>query len=331
MLLYGLLQNFGHYVTAVVELQTLTDGRTSLVILAYAFFLSGFNVLLAGVRAQSKNLFYSVSFAMPGVLFFIFLVIVIGFTEPRLKNVVLILNLSCMVSFGALVIYFYPELVRSKFPRIAVLKDIVGYGVKNYLTRILSTGLQVAPFVVLAVLEHEEALGYYAAAMIAASLFRLMGQSLSLFLTAKLSDQAEADSLRFVFVLSLLMAVGFAVLIPIISKFSDELMVFVYGADFLPAGVLVSWLMIAVSCEILIGVILRPFITRDVPLHFVQWLVYGSALLALLVALKSINFVEVNLFLPGLGRSLVLANGIGLILSIFAFWFLASYRESNTD
>ena len=52
--------------------------------------------------------------------------------------------------------------------------------VKNYLT------YSSTDYNILSIFEYDEALGYYAAAMITVSIFRLIGQSLSLFLTAKL-------------------------------------------------------------------------------------------------------------------------------------------------
>ena len=327
--LYVGLQSFSDYMASLDQYKDFTDGNALFFIFIYAFFLSSFNILLAGIRAQSRNLVYSFAFAMPGVLFFLFVVAFLFFSDLHLEAALSMLMLSCFVCVGALITYFLKGLKRAEFPQVKTYTAILSYGLKNYFTKILSTGLQVIPFIVLAIFEYDEVLGYYAAAMITASIFRMIGQSLSLFLTAKLSGEDETESLRFVVALSLFLAFGFAVLIPSISYFSDEIMVLVYGDDFLPAGELVSWLLIAVACEILIGIILRPFITRNVPLHFVQWLVYGVALAALIFGLASISVLEIDLFLRAVGQSLVLAGVTGLSLSVFAFCILARHREQS--
>ena len=95
--------------------------------------------------------------------------------------------------------------------------------------------------------------------------------------------------------------------------------------EFLPAGALVSWLLVAVAVNT-IGIILRPFITRNVPLHFVQWIVYGSALVVLTLGLGCITVREIDLFLRALGQFLVIASVTGLSLSIAALWVLAHHR-----
>ena len=285
-------------------------------IMFYGIIIASSNILLAGIRAQKRNSLFSILFALPGALFFMLLVSAISFGVLGFELALMFLVLSSLFSLLTLLISLRFDLTGEITLRVASLRSVFGYGLRNYLTRILSAGFQIIPIMFIAAATYEEALGYFGAAIVAASLFRLVGQSLSLFLTAQISDKQKYESFRFTILLSIFLGLGLALIIPVVLYFSDFLISFIYGDAYLGAVTIIQWMVGAVTCEILIGILLRPFITSEKPIHSVQWFVYGLILIVLLANLAMVESTTVSFYLNEVGKALLISQSVGLVMAL---------------
>ena len=131
--------------------------------------------------------------------------------------------------------YFNKDLFKKfNIPKLNHVLEVFNFGLKNYATRLLSSGAQIAPFIFIALSEYKNALGYFGAAVIIVSLVRLIGQSISMLLTARLSKLADKNSYLFTTLLSSgrlssIYFISFNIL------FSRTHNIFIYGQRYLPA------------------------------------------------------------------------------------------------
>lgn len=281
---------------------------TLVLVYGYSIFIG--NVLTASVRAKENNKLYSQLMFLLGVLILAATVLTLNFTQFSLADVLRSL-IWATITWIVIISLINLDLFQSpKVPKVNRIKEIFGFGLKNYLTRLLSSAAYFIPFIFISSSSYPKALGYLGAAAILTSVLRVIGQSLSLLLTAKLSSLSREKTFLFTVALS----VGFCCLVLLVFPFLflalDPLITLLYGEKYIPAVTVIRLSLVGLAFEILTTILIRSFITNEDPKHYLQWMVYLSIL-----------FMMVFYFLTAKYDSLVgLLNAVGSAIAISSFF-----------
>ena len=285
-------------------------------LLIYSYLIFFGSLLMACLRAKEKNQEYSLLLFFLGLLTFLLILIILFFDKLTLINSIFSL-ISASAIWVLALIYFNKNLFKKfEIPKLNHVSVVFNFGLKNYVTRLLSSGVQILPFIFIALSEYKNALGYFGAAAIIVSLVRLIGQSISMLLTARLSKLADKNSYMFTTLLSGGLGLVLFISYPLIYFSLEHIISFIYGQRYLPAVYIVNFSLIAVSFEVITNVIIRPFITQNISRHYLQWIVYLIILIIMIASYMLSKWNDISSFLIVIGKSMALSNFIGLLAAI---------------
>ena len=309
-----------------LEFQFLSDsllrlGTIELVmVLVYGYSIFIGNVLTACVRAKEKNSLYSQLMFLLGTLILAATVLTLTFTNFTLTDVLLSL-IWATISWIVIISLLNRDLFQSpKLPKFKRIKEIFSFGLKNYVTRLLSSAVYLFPFIFISSSSYPTALGYLGAAAIFISIIRLIGQSLSLLLTAKLSSLTREKSFLFTVVLSLGFFCLVMLIFPILFLVLDPMIIILYGEKYILAAPIIRLLLIGVVFEILTSLLIRSFITNENPKHHLQWIVYISIIFVMISYLVTAKYEGLIELLNIVGLSNAISSFSGFLVALFLFF-----------
>lgn len=309
-----------------LEFQFLSDsllrlGTIELVmVLVYGYSIFIGNVLTACVRAKEKNNLYSQLMFLLGTLILAATVLTLTFTNFTLTDVLLSL-IWATISWIVIISLLNRDLFQSpKLPKFKRIKEIFSFGLKNYVTRLLSSAVYLFPFIFISSSSYPTALGYLGAAAIFISIIRLIGQSLSLLLTAKLSSLTREKSFLFTVVLSLGFFCLVMLIFPILFLVLDPMIIILYGEKYILAAPIIRLLLIGVVFEILTSLLIRSFITNENPKHHLQWIVYISIIFVMISYLVTAKYEGLIELLNIVGLSNAISSFSGFLVALFLFF-----------
>ncbi len=296
--------------------------------LPYCFFLAFNNSLMAIVRALGKNWLFNASLLVSGSsLLVIFVIIHYAFGISTHNAWV-----GSIISLGITLSFNYAYLRRDHLRPLrfdySLLKKSMPYGMKNFLYRLLSNLCQIMPFTLILLEEDKVLLGYMSAALLGMSVFRIVGQSISLLLTAKLSSLDIKTASNFNATICFLLAIGSSFGIGLFTFFGEDIIEFIYGEKYKGAHRICLYGVIWASLELIIGVSCRVFMTAEKAFFKPVFIVYS------VIALSIIAIFYTQLL--GLGYSLesslcysmLCANLVGITLSLYLTKY---YRTQLSD
>lgn len=310
-----------------LELQFLNEPLLKLgtiemiLVLVYGYSIFIGNVLTACVRAKEKNNLYSQLMFLLGILILAATVLTLIFTNFTLTDVLLSI-IWATITWLVIVSVLNLDLFKSpKLPKLSRVKEIFSFGLKNYLTRLLSSATYLFPFIFISSSSFPTALGYLGAAAIFLSIIRLIGQSLSLLLTAKLSSLTKEKS----FVFTIAISSGFFCMVllvfPILFLALDPIITFLYGEKYIPAVTVVRFALIGVAFEILTTLLIRSFITNENPKHYLQWLVYLTIISVMAIFLLTANYGDLIGLLNIVGSGIAISSFFGFLVALFLLFY----------
>lgn len=300
---------------SIIEIQSIDAN----LIIAYVFLVFLGSVLMSCIRAKQKNNQYSLLVFLLGLLTLITTLYALFFTNFELQHAIWAIILATFI--WILILFFVNRDLLASFvlPKTSLVKEIFNFGFKNYITRILSSANQLIPFLFIAYSAYPEALGYFGAGAIIISLIRLLGQSISLLLTAKLSSLTNQDSFLFTIYLSSSLGLILLFFYPILDLSIETLISLIYGERYLPAVFIIKLSLIGVAFEVITALIIRPFITINNPRHYFQWLVYASTSLVLFMTYFNTSISGLPNYLELIGKGIALSNFVGFVVAIVLF------------
>ena len=291
---------------------------TLVLVYGYSIFIG--NVLTASVRAKENNKLYSQLMFLLGILILAATILTLTFTQFSLGDVLRSL-IWATITWIVIISLINRDLFQSpKVPEFKRIKEIFGFGLKNYVTRLLSSAVYLIPFIFVSSSSYPMALGYLGAAVVLISIIRLIGQSLSLLLTAKLSSLSREKS----FLFTLTLSAGFFCLVllvfPILFLTLDPLITLLYGEKYIPAASVIRLSLIGVAFEILIALLIRSFITNENPKHYLQWIVYLSIVLVMVLYFFTAKYDNLIGLLNVVGSSIAISSFIGFLVALFLLY-----------
>ena len=299
-------------------------------LLLYSFVLIIGSILMASVRAKEQNLKYSFFTFLLGSFFFTSIVITKYFFGLSLLSAYFSIFAASFLWVVILLITNLDLFHKSINKRLPWISDLFKFGLKNYITRLLSSFVQLLPYIFLISIEETKILGFFGVAVTMMSIFRLLSQSVSMLITSRLSSLSDESSYSFSFVISLILILIFSITLPILLNFMEQIIELIYGFRYLDAVPLISLCLIAVVLEILIIFIIRPFITSSNPVPSFQWIVYLTVISVMtLVFLINANINTEYDISISLGYSMIFGNLSGLLVSIVMFIYLLNKSKRN--
>ena len=293
-------------------------------VLVYGYSIFIGNVLTACVRAKEKNNLYSQLMFLLGIIILTAIVLTLRFTNFTLTDVLLSL-IWATISWIIIISFLNRDLFQSlNLPKLSRIKEIFSFGLKNYVTRLISSAIYLFPFIFISASAYPAALGYLGAAAIFISIIRIIGQSLSLLLTAKLSSLSKDKSFLFTAAISIGFFCIALLVFPLLFLILDPLVILLYGEKYILAVAVIKLYLIGVAFEILTTLLIRSFITNENPKHYLQWLVYLSIILVMSLYLSTAKYDGLIELLNIVGSSIAISSFFGFLVAV-----LLLYLERN--
>ena len=275
------------------------------------------NILTATVRAKEKNNLYNQLIFLLGLITLCATILALQFTSFELIDVLNALIIGTIIWILVVCLINKDLFNFKKLSDISLLKKIFSVGIKNYFTRLISTLIYLFPFLFISYTNNLKAMGYLGLASLIASVFRLIGQSLSLLLTAKLSSLSKENSLIFTITLTVGIFILFCFSFFLIQIILEDAIELIFGAKYLPAIILIKLSLIGAGFEVLTSLLTRSFVTNKFPKYNYQWLVYFSILLVLMVTFSFGDYSTFEEFLYLIGFGIAVSYFVGFLFSIF--------------
>lgn len=288
------------------------------------------NILTASIRAKGKNNQYSQLIFLLGLFSLLATLGALQFTDFRFIDVLNALIIGTLI-WVLIVCFLNKDLFNfNKLSDLSSVKIIFSVGFKNYITRLISSFIYLFPFLFIGYTNNPKALGYLGASTLIISAFRLIGQSLSLLLTAKLSSLSKENSLKFTIILAMGTLTLLCFSLFLISLIFEEVVEIIFGVKYLPAIILMKFCLVGVAFEILTSILTRSFVTNEFPKYNFQWLVYSSILLVLMAVFGFGDYSSFEEFLYLLGFGIAFSYFVGFLCSIFLLFLDNRFSQNKS-
>ena len=289
------------------------------IVYGYSIFIG--NVLTACVRAKEKNNLYSQLMFLLGILILAATILTLIYTSFSLTDVLLSV-IWATITWIIIISILNRDLFKSpQIPKFKRIKEIFSFGFKNYVTRLISSVIYLFPFIFISSSAYPSALGYLGAATIFISIIRLIGQSLSLLLTAKLSSLTREKSYMFTIAISSGFFCIVLLVFPILFLTLDPIVTFLYGDKYILAVTVIRLALIGVAFEIITTLLIRSFITNEDPKHYLQWLVYLTIISVMAICLHTANYDDLVGLLSIVGSSIAISSFFGFLVALFLLYY----------
>jgi O-antigen/teichoic acid export membrane protein len=296
-------------------------------LMPYVILLIINNVLLSIMRARRLNASYNWSNLLFGAVFITVngvAYITIGL-DLGVALASALVALAVWLAFNIMVT-FRSSLVPFQF-EFRAAKKLVSFGTLNLGSRLLSNATQLAPYIVLKYWNAPVAMGLFGVAVFFMSIFRMIGQSVSLLLTAKLSELSMRESRRFALTLSAVLGVAFCGAIPLIGSVLERVITVIYGERYQGAVGVSLLAMVAAAFEVALGILLRPELTSERPsfrlVYPVQFLALAGTVGAMLVTRHFVGLDVLN----AVGVGMVVGSGSALCAALVLVAFSARAKN----
>lgn len=287
-------------------------------LLPYSLFLILQNSQVAMLRAKKWDTKFNVSIAVSGLAFLMTIIALVSVESVTLDTALGAAAIALMTSIAAnYYLIGIKEIIPFKLSKVDVV-SLFSLGSKNYASRLLSTGAQFLPMGLLFTLGNLEAMGFFAVAVFFMSFVRMANQSVSLLLTAKLSEISDQQSLQFTLILLTIMGSLFFVIgIPLMFAM-EELITAIYGIRYLDAVEISRFAIVSVIFECLTITALRPFVTSESHHFAILYYVY-TTVIVMMLAMFSLSFLLGVGILHSIGVAMVFCNVCGFAFAITSF------------